>query len=459
MESRFIAIKDTLSKINKLPVSLRKDEAAVAYIEIYKLITVDNISVHLIKKGIDLLVEVINMLYSPKEEETKAEAMAALGVDLAEALSVRKDKSIEDVWEGVMWQITAFISQWNPTLDGYIRLSTNLIDWVLCIIRNQDKKIKNHHLRLEMVRILELLPPQCLQDPMTVISLAGGLIEACCHIKLHMLVPNQMGASLTPPILALLKRIELSGILQCHVKKGIEQIRYLRINSESKFCANLLKISKDMSGFALSRFYSRHITHSMAVLMLERSVEFLEVAAGKSSPLLLLSLQPGLRQMTLNAILGVLQDTLELFLTYNCSKRNHLKQILRRLNYMIWNSGLEADLKEDHSETVKMINRGLSKVNIELSSLSISSSREFSAENIPEEFIDPVTQKIMSNPYTIHKSRINLDAVTLIQLLLDDDPKDPFTRSPLQDGSFSINKELDIKIRNYGQQKAKCILN
>ena len=70
-------------------------------------------------------------------------------------------------------------------------------------------------------------------------------------------------------------------------------------------------------------------------------------------------------------------------------------------------------------------------------------------DNIPLEFKDAITQKVMHIPVKIHKAAIDVDKSTLIRLILEDNPRDPFTRTPLVEGSYSINTDLKTKINNW----------
>jgi ubiquitin conjugation factor E4 B len=75
-------------------------------------------------------------------------------------------------------------------------------------------------------------------------------------------------------------------------------------------------------------------------------------------------------------------------------------------------------------------------------------------EDAPDEFLDPITADVMEDPVMLPYSKNILDRQTIEQHLLSD-PKDPFSRTPLDKANLIPVPELKEKIRLYKEEKMK----
>ncbi|ELA41779.1 uncharacterized protein VICG_01131 [Vittaforma corneae ATCC 50505] len=69
-------------------------------------------------------------------------------------------------------------------------------------------------------------------------------------------------------------------------------------------------------------------------------------------------------------------------------------------------------------------------------------------DDVPEEFLDPLTFTIMENPVLMLTSKITIDRSTFNQIMLND-RIDPFSRLPLDESQIVDNAELREKIEDF----------
>ena len=77
---------------------------------------------------------------------------------------------------------------------------------------------------------------------------------------------------------------------------------------------------------------------------------------------------------------------------------------------------------------------------------------EINYEDAPEEFCDPLTALLMTDPVKLPKSNVILDRKTIETHLLSDQ-SDPFNRSPLTKDMLIPCPELKAKIQEYINKK------
>lgn len=78
--------------------------------------------------------------------------------------------------------------------------------------------------------------------------------------------------------------------------------------------------------------------------------------------------------------------------------------------------------------------------------------QELALEGAPEEFVDPLTQELMTDPVTLPTSGHVMDRSSIIRHLLSDQT-DPFNRAPLTADMLQPNDELKLKIDEWKHQK------
>lgn len=73
-------------------------------------------------------------------------------------------------------------------------------------------------------------------------------------------------------------------------------------------------------------------------------------------------------------------------------------------------------------------------------------------EDVPDEFLDPLTCLVMENPVTLLTSRVTVDRSTFNQIMLNDQI-DPFNRASLDESKIAENLELKERIRQFWEDK------
>ncbi|ELA42154.1 uncharacterized protein VICG_00797 [Vittaforma corneae ATCC 50505] len=73
-------------------------------------------------------------------------------------------------------------------------------------------------------------------------------------------------------------------------------------------------------------------------------------------------------------------------------------------------------------------------------------------DDVPEEFLDPLTFTIMENPVLMLTSKITIDRSTFNQIMLND-RIDPFSRLPLDESQIVDNAELREKIEDFKKKE------
>lgn len=73
-------------------------------------------------------------------------------------------------------------------------------------------------------------------------------------------------------------------------------------------------------------------------------------------------------------------------------------------------------------------------------------------EEIPDEFLDPLTFTLMKNPVIMSTSKITIDMSTFNQIMLNDQ-LDPFSRMPINEKLISVDTELKQRIEEFLKEK------
>lgn len=77
---------------------------------------------------------------------------------------------------------------------------------------------------------------------------------------------------------------------------------------------------------------------------------------------------------------------------------------------------------------------------------------DVTGEDVPDEFLDPLTYLVMEDPVMLLTSGVTIDRSTLNQIMLNDQI-DPFNRAPLDESKAVENSELREKIKQFWKEK------
>jgi hypothetical protein len=90
---------------------------------------------------------------------------------------------------------------------------------------------------------------------------------------------------------------------------------------------------------------------------------------------------------------------------------------------------------------------------VENAHAEIDKSRE-ELDDVPEEFLDPLMQTLMTDPVLLPSSKQIVDRSVIARHLLSD-PTDPFTRKPLSINDVQADMNLKKNIQEWLQQHKK----
>lgn len=130
---------------------------------------------------------------------------------------------------------------------------------------------------------------------------------------------------------------------------------------------------------------------------------------------------------------------------------------------LIQSSGLDSNLVQkaiDLCNKKQILNElqihDLERIYLQLKSVKdeISQDDSLSLEDIPEEFVDPLTFILMRNPVIMSTSKITIDMTTFRQIMLNDQ-LDPFSRMPINETMITSNTELKKQIDEFLKSKNK----
>lgn len=395
---------------------------------------------------LSLAEECIEVIIHGKDEVAKSGAQTTLGMEAAEAIAQRRPEDLSGQWETIVWDVVTLISEWDPESDGHLDLSVELIDWVLFIL-NSSEACPNVHLRLEMIRFIETLPKNKLSDPILGSRTASGLIDAGGKLEMSMLVPRGDRVSLALPLLNIIQHLKKYGHLQMHAIAAVEQLKDLYPGAEVRFLANIAKLAGKLSIHVVERFRQGGWTDAMAIMMFGRCISVIEIVAG-DSPFLLLAQMPGMCQLVSSAVITVIDSMLSLSDLCN-TRPDSIKILLIDLDVIFRHLiAIKKVFQEDHNTKILEFQIKLNQLKLSLSSMP-EPSPEKEIKDSPPEFLDAVTQSIMKSPVRLVASGEKIDESTLLQLLLEDIPRDPFTRSPLDRNTFLQLPALKIKIMEW----------
>lgn len=134
-------------------------------------------------------------------------------------------------------------------------------------------------------------------------------------------------------------------------------------------------------------------------------------------------------RLVLLIILNILKDNIKLIEASGLNRTMFQKAI---------------QIMEDRHVLMEEELTGLKKILNGLPSIKM----EYVEEDIPEEFVDPLTFNMMNDPVILLTSKITIDRSTFNQIMLNDQI-DPFSRMPLDESKIKEDVELREKIEEY----------
>lgn len=406
---------------------------------------------------LSLAKDTINITSPGENEIEKSSARMRLGIDAAESLAKRQPKDLTGPWEAFVWELITLITDWDPNIDGQIDYSNDLLEWLLLII-NSPSICSNLHLRLELIRFFEILPPTKLSDVHIGSQLTSGLISAACKLEIDQMLTQSKGPSLALPFLHVLRLLRIYGYLQPVALAAIDQLEALKLGVETYFIAHIINLSGNLSGLVSQMYINGSWQTFLTIMMFQRSVNLLEQIAGLS-PFSAICQLPGITQLTARSIICILESIVQLK-DLCIEKFDAIQTLLFRIDNILHTLSTPINppyqlspldiMQKDHSQQLIEIDKRLNDLKLILNNLP-KTVQEKKSEDCPPEFLDAVTHSMMHAPIRLKTSGEVIDVATLIILLLEEDPRDPFTRSPLNDhqNTFSHENELYLRIKRW----------
>ncbi|CAL4169758.1 unnamed protein product [Meganyctiphanes norvegica] len=446
IEEKLEASQKILARLSSANKGDPEGEASEVYNYMIGWMSNVNHSPTIVATCLNLAEECIEVMLHGKDEAEKSGSQTTLGLEAAEALALRRPDDLCGPWERVVWDVVTLISEWDPESDGHLDLTEELVDWVLFVL-NSPKACPNAHLRLEMIRFIETLPKNKLSDPKLGSRTAQGLINAGGKIEMHMLVPRGDRVSLALPLLNIIQHLKKYGHLQMHAMIALEQLKELQPGAEVRFLANVATLAGKLSIHVVERYKQGGWTDAMAIMMFGRCISVLEIVAG-DSPFLPITQMPGMCQMVSSSLITIIDSMLSL--SDLCTNRqDSVKILLLDLDVIFRHLiAIKKVFQEDHNVKILEFQVKLNEYNLSLVSMP-EPIPENEIKDCPTEFLDAVTQSIMKAPVRLVGSGEKIDESTLLQLLLEESPKDPFTRSALNRNTFLQLPALKLKIQEW----------
>jgi len=403
---------------------------------------------------ISLAEDTLYITYHNQGQEAQRASQARLGLAAAEAVAKRNPENLTGSWEDVVWRVLSLAWDWDPDLDGQIDMSDTFKNWFLNLL-NDNSLCPNPHLRLEMIRFTEILSP----DALTVDDMGErtikGIMATCCNLELEHLMPSPSRPSLTMPLINVLRVLHNQGYLNSIAEEANYLLQDLQVGTTARCLANLLELAGEMSQQVKEMYRTDAWDEAMTVMMLNRSLSLLELCA-TLPPFRTTCQHPGLVQYAASSLVTMVDAVVSCSTIQHTPKKQSIFDLLARLDNLLAGLAVPSnDIDNEHLRTVWTVTQRdhawrLNDIHDMLQMFSLKlynlpKGVEDSDECISE-FEDKVTHCTMISPVKLGTSGEVVDEASLVHLLLEKIPRDPFTRKPLDSEKHIRLPELKAQI-------------
>lgn len=416
---------------------------------------------------ISLAEDTLYITYHSQGQEAQGSARARLGLAAAEAVAKRNPENLSGCWEDVVWRFLSLAWDWDPDLDGQVVMSETFVKWILNVL-NSTSLCPNPHLRLEMIRFMEIMPPDTFNIEDIGQRAITGIMDACCNLELEHLMPSPTRPSLTMPIINVLRILHSQGHLEFAAEEANSLLRELQVGTISRCLANILELSGEMSQQVKEMYRVDAWDEAMTVMMLNRSLSLLEICSALP-PFRSTCQHPGLVQYAASSLITMVDAVVSCSSIQHTPKKQAILDVLARLDSLIASLAVPSNdidneqlrtvwivAQKDHSWRLKDVHDMLHMFCIKL--YNLPKALEDADDCVPE-FEDKVTHCTMVSPVKLGTSGEVVDEASLVHLLLEKEPRDPFTRKPLDTAKHIRLPELKAQIDQWrAANKRRCML-
>ncbi|XP_069179609.1 uncharacterized protein [Procambarus clarkii] len=346
-------------------------------------------------------------------------------------------------WEDVLREIIDLARYFEPKNNINLSAleSTTLKPWILKIFTDPEM-CPNPYLRLKMVYLISIWPKNFLQDATSGMQAAFGLVINRKYMDVAHLMPEGDHIQILSSIMDILISLDEYGHLAAIGTAAVDQIKGIIVGPEVSLLYNLVQVFKQVAEESLNLneqeglYMAKNVFYLYTVFLNIRKLRKAYGAPGlvkvAADTLVTITVSIVTISLALHDNDGSKYNMLVSYLDhcYNCYKDICKNKIFRSLSQV---------LRLDHAQYLSSLSKKAADSGIFFHHFPIQSQE--SSEEVPKEFRDSVTQAVMEAPVLLHSSKMVIDESTLFRLLLES-PMDPFTRCPLDHGSYSRLPEL-----------------
>lgn len=381
-----------------------------------------------------------------------------LGILCALVLSSRMMR-IRGLWEEVLWKIVSLVDFWRHDNTGVNICSslesTTLKFWTLTMFTDTEL-CPNPYLRLEMLRIIGTWPQSYFDDVASGMQAAAGLVNTCIYMDPDHLIPNKSFKSLFLYLTRVLQKLGKYGHLGSVTAAAVDQVKRLKIGPEAVLFNHLAQLFKQTAEVIQARYHEDALSLSFSVELLQVLNEILLLywILVDMPPTMAAYGVPGLAQAAAVSLVTITSSVVAVCSTTKCETDS--KFLTSKLDYVYKIISVKEELtllsqilRLNHTQKLSSLNKQSTDSGFTFHYFPEPCQESF--EEFPENFTDSVTQAVMEAPVLLHSSKMIIDEATLVQLLLES-PSDPFTRCPLDPGSYSRLPDLQAAILAWRQE-------
>lgn len=306
----------------------------------------------------------------------------------------------------------------------------------------------NVHLRLEMIRFIAMWPSTFLEDATSGQAVVKGLVNTIPYVDPVV----DIRVSILYPLAKVLNTLHQYLHFFDVAEAAVHQVKNMKAGPELIFFHRLIGLFSrmaELAGFLLQKGVASAAETEVAYFKIFGAFGLLLSVSATAEAYR----YPGLSQVAATSLVSVASSLVavrgDLLLKAGGSFPRlvvSLDSIFMVLYIQSNYSPLWRVLQQNHAEVLNNIK----KEAVEFGGFfhHFPELCEDSSSNYPEDFVDSVTQAVMEAPVLLHSSNMVVDESTLIHLLLVS-PTDPFTRVPLDHGSYSRLPQLKDKIDSF----------
>ncbi|XP_069161066.1 uncharacterized protein [Procambarus clarkii] len=359
----------------------------------------------------------------------------------------RKSVQISGRWENVIWKIVELLRNWKKEYDLELSpvVSKSLKPWILRMF-SHPSLCPNPYLRLEMLRFISMWPDKYLQDATAGQHIVTGLVDMIAYLQVDILIYSESKTNLFYHLISVFNSLNKCGHVKAVAAAAVTQVRNLNIGKEAAFFSHILQLLNHKADAIRDMYLTCLIDAMQTANKYDEIFGLFEV---------LLFTLPTMAAYECPGLVHVAAASLVNFISSLVSMGPNLK-LEKSLGFLLLFSNLDVFfvllersmaistvLVLDHAHILAFVNKRAAEFGFSFH--HFPKLFEESSDPCPEEFVDSVTGAVMEAPVLLHSSKMVVDESTLVQLLLMT-PLDPFTRCPLDQGSYSRLPDLQADI-------------